>query len=54
MPEPSIRMTKIWEDFDFYEIRMEFEGNYCSVLYIFTPQMKTLKNLDKRLKISAT
>ncbi|MBY6035779.1 hypothetical protein KUV80_03910 [Fictibacillus nanhaiensis] len=35
MPEPSIRMTKIWEDVDFYEIRMEFEGNYCSVLIDF-------------------
>lgn len=29
MPEPSIRITKIWEDTDFYEIKIEFKGFFC-------------------------
>jgi hypothetical protein len=28
MPEPGIRLTKIWEDVDFYEVNMEFNSNY--------------------------
>jgi hypothetical protein len=31
MPEPGIRMTKMWEDVDFYEVQMEFKVNDCKV-----------------------
>jgi hypothetical protein len=31
MPEPGIRLTKIWEDVDFYEVHMELKGNDCKV-----------------------
>lgn len=31
MPEPGIRLTKIWEDVDFYEVNIEFNSNNCNV-----------------------
>ena len=31
MPEPSIRMKKIWEDVDFYEVHFGIKGNGCTV-----------------------
>jgi hypothetical protein len=50
MPEPSIRMTKIWEDVDFYEIRMEFEGNYCSVIIDFYTTNEDLEEFRQEIE----
>ncbi|WP_456276410.1 hypothetical protein [Bacillus sp. AK128] len=47
MPEPSIRLTKIWEDVDFYEVQMEFKGNGCKVYIDFYTTNDELEELRK-------
>ncbi|GAM12321.1 hypothetical protein [Mesobacillus selenatarsenatis] len=47
MPEPSIRLTKIWEDVDFYEVQMEFKGNDCNVYIDFHTTNDELEELRK-------
>lgn len=31
MPEPSIRLAKMWEDVDFFELQMEIKGLNCMI-----------------------
>jgi hypothetical protein len=47
MPEPSIRLKKIWEDVDFYEVKMEFKGNDCNVYIDFYTTNEELEELRK-------
>jgi hypothetical protein len=47
MPEPSIRLTKMWEDVDFYEVQMEFKGNGCNVFIDIYTTNEELEDLRK-------
>ncbi|MCM3729986.1 hypothetical protein M3226_31215 [Neobacillus cucumis] len=45
MPEPSLRLTKIWDDVDFYELHMEIKGNNCNVFIDIYTRNEELEEL---------
>jgi hypothetical protein len=50
MPEPSIRIKKIWEDIDFFEVSLEFKGISCTATLNIYTSNDDLNDLRKGLK----
>ena len=50
MPEPSIRIKKIWEDVGFFEVRLEFKGISCTATLDIYTSNDDLTDLRKGLK----
>ncbi|MEH6942863.1 hypothetical protein [Bacillus sp. JJ722] len=47
MLEPSLKITKIWEDVDFFEIKMKWKGISCSAIidiYITNESLEEFRN----------
>ncbi|WP_257143896.1 hypothetical protein [Bacillus pseudomycoides] len=46
MPEPSIKIKRIWEDTDFFELNYEFSGFYSTAninIYTTSEELEDLK-----------
>lgn len=50
MPEPSIRLKKIWEDVDFFEVHFEFKGISCTATLDIYTSNDDLVDLRQGLK----
>ena len=50
MPEPSIRIKKIWEDVDFFELNLEFKGISCTATIDIYTSNDDLADLRQGLK----
>ncbi|WP_108671791.1 hypothetical protein [Peribacillus acanthi] len=51
MPEPSIRLKKIWEDLNFFEVSLEVKGISCTVTLNIYTSNDDLGDLRQGLKM---
>jgi len=50
MTEPSIRIKKIWEDVDFFEVNVEFKGISCTATLDIYTSNDDLEDLRQGIK----